>query len=158
MKDIAKLSIDISNFGERVIENVKKAQSDTAYIIQQDAKFFAPVGDGETAGTYRNSIELGETTYDGNTIKTQIYTQAIVTSELGGEYNLGRLLEEGTSPHDIYPVNKPLLKWQNANGEWRSARYVHHPGTVAQPHFLPALNKNIALYKSNISKAIKEAK
>ena len=158
MKHISQLSVDLSKFGERVIENVKKAQSDTAYIIQQDVKFLAPVGDGETAGAYRESIELGETTYENGTIKTQIYTQAIVTSELGGRYNLGQLLEEGTSPHDIYPVNKPLLKWQNANGEWRSAPYVHHPGTDAQPHFLPALNKNVALYKSNIDRAVKEAK
>ena len=154
MKSIARLEIDLSKFGERVIENVKKAQSDTAYVIQQDAKFFAPVD----TGTYRESIELGETTYENGTIKTQIYTHAIVTSELGGEYNLGRLLEEGTSPHDIYPVNKTMLSWQNANGEWRYARYVHHPGTVAQPHFLPALQKNVYLYKSNINKAVKEAK
>ena len=158
MKSIAQLEIDLSKFGERVIENVKKAQSDTAYAIQQDVKFFAPVGDGETAGTYRESIELGETTYDGGVIKTSVYTGAIVTSQLGGEYNLGRLLEEGTSPHDIYPVNKPLLKWKNAKGEWRSAAYVHHPGTDAQPHFLPALQKNVYLYKSNIDKAVKEAK
>lgn len=154
MKHISQLGVDLSKFGERVIENVKNAQSDTAYVIQQEVKFLAPVDTGK----YRKTIELGETILENDIIKTEVYTNATVTSELGGEYNLGQLLEEGTSPHDIYPVNKHMLKWQNAKGEWRSAYYVHHPGTVSQPHFLPALNKNIALYKSNITKAIKEAK
>lgn len=152
MKNIASLSVDISKFGDRVIDNLIKAQSNTAYVVQQDAKFLAPVD----SGAYRDSIELGETTYDGNVIRTSVYTDATVSDFFGNTYNLGKLLEEGTRPHKIEPVRANVLHFKKG-GEDVFAKYVFHPGTVAQPHLLPALNRNIALYKANIRKAIKEA-
>lgn len=153
MKDIASLSVDISKYGERVIDNLIKAQSNTAYVVQQDAKYLAPVNTGK----YRNSIQLGETKYDGNTITTEVYTDATVYTSEGVAYNLGRLLEEGTSPHLIEPVKAKYLHFR-IMGEDIFVKRVNHPGTVAQPHMIPALQKNIALYKSNIRKALKEAK
>ncbi|MBR4486117.1 HK97 gp10 family phage protein [bacterium] len=152
MKNIESLSVDISKYGERVIDNLIKAQSDTAYVIQQEAKYLAPVNTGK----YRDSIQLGETTYDGNNIKTQVYTEASVISSNGNTYNLGQLLEEGTSPHIIEPVNAKVLHFQ-IMGEDIFIKRVYHPGTISQPHFIPALQKNVALYKSNIRKAMKEA-
>ena len=157
MKNIARLSVDISKFGDRVIDNLIKAQSNTGFVIQQDTKFLAPEG----TGRYKESIQLSETVYDGNSIKTSIYTDATVTAKAtGNTYNLGRLLEEGTSPHEIRAVEKDGLFWgkYDENGNPIIVKKVLHPGMVAQPHFLPALQKNIALYKSNIAKAIREAK
>lgn len=154
MKSIDRLSVDILAFGNKAIDNIIKAQSNTAYVIQQDAKNLAP----ENTGAYKESIELGETQVNNGVITTSVYTDATVTTLSGTSYNLGRLLEEGTTPHDIYPVKKSVLKWTNFNGEARFAKYVHHPGTIAQPHFLPALNMNRALYVENIRKAVKEAK
>ena len=152
MKDIVSLSVDISKYGDRVIDNLIKAQSNTAYVVQQDAKYLAPVDTGK----YRDSIELGETTFDGSVIKTSVFTKATVYTMSGASYNLGRLLEEGTSPHLIEPVNSEYLHFK-IMGEDIFTKRVQHPGTVAQPHMIPALQKNVALYKSNIRKAIKEA-
>lgn len=156
MKKIERLSADISKYGERLIANLIKAQSDTAYVIQQDAKFFAP----EDTGAYAETIQVSETTFDGDIIKTSVYTDATVTAKASGTtYNLGKLLEEGTSPHEIRAVEKEGLFWgkYDDNGNPIIVKKVLHPGTIAQPHFIPALQKNVALYKSNIKKAIKEA-
>lgn len=153
MKNIARLSVDISKFGDRVIDNLIKAQSNTGFVIQQDTKFLAPEG----TGRYKESIQLSETVYDGNSIKTSIYTDATVSDSRGNTYNLGELLEHGTRPHLIEPYKANVLHFTKG-GKDIFAKYVFHPGTPEQPHFLPALQKNIALYKSNIAKAIREAK
>ena len=157
MKNIESLSVDLKNFGDKVIQNLINAQRDTANQIREDAYNMAPVDTGK----YRESIKVSETTYDGSTIKTSVYTDATVTALASGNtYNLGKLLEEGTSPHEIRAVNAGGLFWgaYDDNGKPIIVKSVQHPGTVSQPHFIPALNKNRALYKSNISKAIKEAK
>lgn len=153
MKDINRLSVDILNFGNRAIDNIVKAQSDTAYVIQQDAKNLAP----ENTGAYKESIELGETQVNNGVISTSVYTDATVTTLSGTSYNLGRLLEEGTRPHEIRATNAQALHF-TIMGNDVFVKSVFHPGIVAQPHFLPALNMNRALYYDNIRKAIKEAK
>ena len=159
MKNIYSLNVDLVNFSNKVIENIKNAQSNTAYVIQQDVKYFAP----DDKGIYKQSIQLGETTYDGSTIKTSVYTDATVSAKSNGNtYNLGMLLETGTDPHAIpnawgkgytYGYTGPDGRYHKGtmDPDW-------HPGSIPQPHFLPALNRNIALYKNNIKKAVKEAK
>ena len=153
MKDINRLSVDILNFGNRAIDNIIKAQSDTAYVIQQDAKNLAP----DDTGAYKESIELGETQVNNGVITTSVYTDATVTTLSGTSYNLGRLLEEGTRPHEIRATNAQALHF-TIMGNDVFVKSVLHPGTIAQPHFLPALNMNRALYVENIRKAVKEAK
>lgn len=153
MKSIDRLSVDILNFGNRAIDNIVKAQSNTAYVIQQDAKNLAP----EDTGAYKESIELGETQVNNGVITTSVYTDATVTTLSGTSYNLGRLLEEGTRPHEIRATNAQALHF-TIMGNDVFVKSVLHPGTIAQPHFLPALNMNKALYLDNIRKAVKEAK
>ena len=158
MKNIASLSVDISNYGDRVIDNLMKAQSNTGYVVQQDAKYFAPVNTGK----YKSSIKLGETRYEKGVIKTEVYTDATVQTKAGVIYNLGYLLENGTLQHAIpnawgkgytfgYTDEKGIHHKGTMDPDW-------HPGTPEQPHFIPALQKNVASYKSNIRKAMKEAK
>ena len=153
MKSIDRLSVDILNFGNRAIDNIVKAQSDTAYVIQQDAKNLAP----ENTGAYKESIELGETQVNNGIITTSVYTDATVYTLSGTAYNLGRLLEDGTRPHEIRATNAQALHF-TIMGNDVFVKSVLHPGTIAQPHFLPALNMNRALYVENIRKAVKEAK
>lgn len=153
MKSIDKLSVDILNFGNRAIDNIVKAQSNTAYVIQQDAKFLAP----ENTGAYKESIELGETQVNNGVITTKVYTDATVYTLGGTSYNLGRLIEEGTTPHEIKAINAQALHFK-IMGNDVFAKSVFHPGIIAQPHFLPALNMNRTLYVENIRKAVKEAK
>lgn len=152
MKDIASLSVDISKYEERVIDNLIKAQRSTAKDLLKDVKLSAPVN----TGAYRDSIQMSETTYDGNTIRTSVYTDAMVYDSLGRGYNLGELIETGTRPHLIEPVRKQVLKF-TIDGQTIFASHVFHPGTVANPHFKLSLQKNIPLYEFNIRKAIKEA-
>ena len=152
MKDIAKLSVFLDKFTDKVIKNVAKAQQDTAKEIWQDVVNNAPVD----TGNYIASIKVGDTIKEGNTIKTEIYTNASVSTLNGKTYNLGYLLENGTSPHLILPVNAKMLHFV-INGEDVFTKKVNHPGTIAQPHFKPALDKNINTYLNNIAKAVKEA-
>ena len=152
MKNIASLSVDISKYGDRVIDNLIKAQRDTAKDLLKDVKAEAP-----GKGAYRDSIQMSDTTYDGNTIRTSVYTDATVSDSLGREYNLGKLIEYGTRPHLIEPAKKQVLKF-TIDGKTVFASHVFHPGTAENPHFQRALQKNIALYNFNIRKAIKEAK
>ena len=152
MRNIANLSVDISNYGDRVIDNLIKAQRDTARDLLKDVKLSAPVN----TGAYRDSIQMSDTTFDGDTIRTSVYTDATVVDSVGREYNLGELIEYGTRPHLIEPARKQVLKF-TIDGQTIFASHVFHPGTVANPHFQLSLQKNIPLYEFNIRKAMKEA-
>lgn len=153
MKNIASLSVDISKYGDRVIDNLIKAQRSTAKDLFKDVKLSAPVN----TGAYRDSIQMSDTVYDGSKITTSVYTVATVSDSLGREYNLGELIEYGTRPHLIEPAKKQVLKF-TIDGKTIYATHVFHPGTVANPHFKLSLQKNIPLYEFNIRKALKEAK
>jgi len=152
MKDIASLSVDISKYGERVIDNLIKAQRETAKDLLKDVKVRAPVN----TGAYRDSIQMSETTFDGNVIRTSVYTDATVVDSAGRAYNLGELIEYGTRPHLIEPVREQYLKF-TIDGKTIYASHVFHPGTVANPHFKLALEGIKPLYEFNIRKALKEA-
>lgn len=152
MRNIANLSVDISKYGDRVIDNLIKAQRDTARDLLKDVKLSAPVN----TGAYRDSIQMSDTTFDGDTIRTSVYTDATVVDSVGREYNLGELIEYGTRPHLIEPARKQVLKF-TIDGQTIFASHVFHPGTVANPHFQLSLQKNIPLYEFNIRKAMKEA-
>lgn len=152
MKDISKLSAYLHKFTDQVIENVVKAQSETARQVWEDVVNTAPMD----TGGYVSSIKVSQTEKKGNTITTEIYTDATVSTLGGATYNLGYLLENGTSPHLIEPVNSNVLHFQ-IGGEDIFTKRVHHPGTIAQPHFQPALDKNRQTYLENIRKAVKEA-
>lgn len=152
MKDINKLSTYIDKFTKQVIENVSKVQQETAKTIWEDVVNNAPMNTGE----YVSSIKVSPTEKKGNTIRTEIYTDATVSTLGGKTYNLGYLLENGTSPHLIEPVNAKMLHFV-IGGQDIFAKRVNHPGTKAQPHFKPALDKNRRAYKENIRRAVKEA-
>ncbi len=158
MKSIDRLSVDLLAFGNKVIDNVVKAQSDTAYVIQQDAKYLAP----ENTGAYKESIELGETQVNNGVITTSVYTDATVTTLSGTSYNLGKILEYGTAPHAIPNAwgKGYTFGYVGKDGEYHKGTMDPdwHPGSISRPHFLPALRKNEALYYDNIRKAVKEAK
>lgn len=154
MKNIESLSVDISKYCDKVIDNLIKAQRDTAKQLHNDIINDSP----SRTGAYKESIKLSDTVYENNRIATSIYTDAMVYDSAGRGYNLGSIIEYGTKPHTIEPAKKNFLKWKDENGKWRFAKIVFHPGTAENPVFQRNLQKNIALYKSNIAKALKEAK
>lgn len=168
MKNIARLNIDISNFGNKVIDNLIKAQKETAEKVWEDVKNLAP----SKVGKYAESIKVSDTELKNNVISTHIYTD--LQSEDG--YYIGRMIEYGTGIYALQPhightktfidskyhywyvpassVDRQIGAKKIINGR---LFYIARPQR-AKPHFIPALQKNISLYHSNISKAIKEAK
>lgn len=168
MKNIARLNIDISNFGNKVINNLINAQKETAVQIWKDVKSLAP----SKTGKYADSIKVSDTELKNDVIRTYIYTD--LQSEDG--YYIGRMIEYGTGIYALQPhightktfidskyqfwyvpassVDRPIGRKIIIDGK---EFYIAKP-QVAKPHFIPSLQKNISLYHENISKAIKEAR
>lgn len=153
MKNIETLHIDISNLGDKIIDNLIKAQRTTAEDLLKDVRYLAP----KKTGVYKDSIQISDTKYENDHITTSVYTDAMVYDSACRGYNLGKLIEYGTRPHSIEPAHAQCLKFE-INGQTIYASHVFHPGTTANPHFQMALQRNIPLYHLNIGKAIKEAK
>ena len=168
MKHIARLNVDISNFGNRVINNLINAQKETAKQVWKDVKSLAP----SKVGKYAESIKASDTELKNDVISTRIYTD--LQSEDG--YYIGRMIEYGTGIYALQPhightktfilsqyhfwyvpatsVDRQIGKKIIIDGK---EFYIARP-QVAKPHFLPALHKNVALYHENIKKAVKEVK
>ena len=167
MKKLERLEIDFDNFSKKLIQNLMKAESDTAQSIWNDVILNAPVDTGE----YVSSISVDEPVYKDNTITT------VIGSDLKTEdgYFLGRMLENGIG---IYALEEhigktktfiesgyrywylPVEKAKKALGKpitlYGKEYYVMH-AQPAKPHFTPAYNSNVRLRRENISKAIKES-
>ena len=146
MKAIAQVGVDLDKFTDRLKNNLKQAQRNTAERIWEHLSVNANM----KTGAFIASIQIGNTEEDGDTIKTFIGSDLTVTSKAGDSYNLGQLLETGTMPHAI----PNAFGW----GENFGIDPNFHPGMRAYNNYRNALNDNIAVYKENISKAIKEAK
>lgn len=156
MKDFRKLTKDLENLKTRVLNNVKEAHRETAEEMWETVVQNAPYNTGE----YIASIKLGDTEDTGTSFKTMVYTDLVVGPAIstGKSYNLGFLLETGTDPHAIpnafdwgriYGYDSEMYK-RTLDPNW-------HPGTVAQPHFHPALQYAKEIQKDKIRKAVKEA-
>lgn len=154
MKDISQLSVDLSKILSKLPKELVKANEETAEAIWEDVVSNAPM----RTGNYISSIEVKPTKASSKKISTEISTDLEVQTKAGDGYNLGFLLETGTDPHaipnafgwgDIYGYDSPQYE-RTLSPDW-------HPGTIARPHWLPALEKNEATYLANIKKAIEEA-
>lgn len=150
MKNLNQLSKDLEEMENKIIKRLVEVQRQSAYDICMDAKKLAP----KETGRYADSIVVGDTVIENYVMTTRIYSDAKVVSLSGNEYLLGFLLENGTAPHMIYPINAEYLHFL-IDGEDIYAKKVHHPGFVAMPHFIPALNANKCRYESNIKKAVR---
>lgn len=97
MKAIAQVGVDLDKFTDRLKNNLKQAQRNTAERIWEHLSVNANM----KTGAFIASIQIGNTEEDGDTIKTFIGSDLTVTSKVGNSYNLGQLLETGTMPHAI---------------------------------------------------------
>ena len=156
MRLIEQFNVDINKLSNRVIRRVKKAQQEAAQKICKDIKKRAPVN----TGVYRDSIKVSETYMLYNKIRTRIYSALT----LGGNnptwqrVPLASIIENGTKPHYITPRNpEGVLRWEDENGV-HYAKWVWHPGTIANPHWQRALLWNRDYYRKKINKAIKGKK
>ena len=150
MKTLNDLARRFEEWANSIDENVEKAQQETAQRIWEDVVDNAPLKTGE----YVSSIQVYPTENNGHEISTFIGSDLTVgpAKSNGKSYNLGYLLENGTLPHDIYPVDSNYLVFE-IEGKKIFAKHVYHPGTTAQPHYALALEKNKELFKDNIKVA-----
>ena len=167
MKNVKNLSTDLDKFVQKLERNLMKAQSDTAEKIQEDAK----KNMGVSGGKYVESIKKGDTKKEKSKITTEVYTD--LKSKDG--YLIGRMIEHGTGIYALEPhightktffesgfqywyvpaneVDRPLGKTIVIDG----IEFYIAKAQKPKPHWKPALDMNINLYKENIRKAVKES-
>lgn len=145
MKSINELSNFFDRFGNKIINNLKEAQNQTAEDILNELHQNANIDTGE----WRSAIYRTPTQVIGDSIETSILSNTLVTSKSGKSYNLAKLLEYGTSPHAI----PNAFGW----GEEFGTEPDFHPGMIAYNNFHNAMVNNELAYKDRISQAVKES-
>lgn len=148
---------NLADFLEKKADNIDKVfvkiNDIVAKKVYNDIIQNAPMG----KRVYRASIKIYPTTIENSRITTFIGSDLLVgpTKWTGGNvYNLGYLLEHGTFEHAIpnawgkgfyygYTDEKGVFHKGTLDKDW-------HPGSIAQPHYQIALEKNKKFYKDNI--------
>lgn len=156
MKEISSLPGDLTKLKKRIIKNLIKAQEETAQRMKEDA---VQIISTHGTGAYSKTIQVSKTKINSSKIQTKIFTNYTVQAKSNGNvYNLGMLLENGTLNHAIpNAFNWGVIYGYDSYMYKRTLSKDWHPGSVAVPHFRPALNKNKTEYKNLIRKAIKES-
>lgn len=167
MKNINELGKDLSGFQKRLEEQLIKKQKETAEQIKKDVIKHL----GHSSGKYVDSIQVSNTEKKDGVIKTNIYTD--LKSKDG--YFIGRMVENGTGIYALEPhigytntfkmseyqywyvpaeeVDRPIGKVILIDGVEFYVAKAQKP----KPHWKPALEEDIEVYKKNISQAVKGA-
>jgi len=159
MRDISEMATVLTNKLDQKLEKLKQAQRDTAKQIWEDTVNEAPM----TEGNYLSSIQISDTEFKSDVIKTSVFSDLLVGGDIPKWQNvpLAAFMEWGTGPlgesTNDYPHGYPYT----TDAPWNFIAQMQYEqtgtwGMEARPHFYPALQKNIALYKENIRKALKE--
>ena len=159
MRDISEMATVLTNKLDKKLDKLKQAQRDTAKVIWEDTVNEAPTEEDD----YMSSIQISDTKEEKDVIKTSVFSDLLVGGDIPKWQNVpvAAFLEWGTGPlgeatndyqHGYpYTTDEPwnfIAQMQfEQTGTW---------GMAARPHFYPALQKNIALYKDNLRKALKE--
>ena len=152
MKNIDTLSKDFEKWADKLTNNLIKAHDETADDILNELKMNVNWNTGE----FCESIKRTPTMEINGVLVTGIGSNMEVVSSNGKRYKLGQLLEYGTSPHLIEPVNSKYLVFE-IDGRKIFTKRVNHPGTVAYNNYANALHNNEQRHRERISNAIKEA-
>ena len=157
MRDITEMATVLTDKLEQKLEKLKQAQRDTAKQIMEDTVANAP-----QSADYTSSIKLSDTEEEKDIIKTSVFSDLTVWWERKSmNIPLAAFLEWGTGPlgesSNDYPHGYPYT----TDKPWNLATEIQLEltgtwGMSARPHFYPALQKNIALYKDNLRKALRE--
>ena len=158
MRDISEMATVLTNNLEQKLEKLKQAQRDTAKVIWEDTVNEAPI----TEDNYISSIQVSDTKEEKDIIKTSVFSDLTVWWERKSMHiPLSAFLEWGTGPlgedTNTYEHGYPYTTDAPWNIEsWMQMQETGTWGMMARPHFYPALQKNIALYKDNLRKALRE--
>lgn len=158
MKDISEMANVLTNRLEEKLEKLKQAQRDTAKVIWEDTVNESPLKTGD----YTSSIQISETELKDDVIKTSVYSDLkVFWAKKSINIPLSAFLEWGTGPigedSNTYEHGYPYT----TDVPWNFATQLQYDlmgtwGMPARPHFYPALQKNISLYKENLRKAMKD--
>jgi len=175
MKTINELARSLEEKANKFVdEKVEKALQKTAQNIYDDVVSFAPGN-----GRYKESIKIYPIEKDNKKMSVFIGSDLMVgptkwgpttdpwlgggysnNAPAGTRYNLGYLLEHGTYEHAIPNAFGLGFYWSftSKNGTFHKGTLDEnwHPGTLAQPHYSIALEKNKKLFKDNIKLAWRE--
>jgi len=153
MKSLDDLVKRFEQWQKDVDNKVMEAQEKTAQQVWEDIIAYAPTKTGE----YISSITIEGPIKDNNVIKSFIGSDMKVgpTKWTGGKsYLLGYLLENGTFEHAIPNAfgRGFTYGYTDAMGRYHKGTLDKdwHPGSIAQPHYALAVEKNRKLYKDNI--------
>ena len=159
MREISEMATVLTNKLEQKLEKLKEAQRETAKAIWEDTVNEAPM----TEGNYISSIQVSDTKEEKDVIKTSVFSDLLVGGTIPKWQNvpLAAFMEWGTGPlgesSNDYPHGYPYT----TDAPWNFIAQMQYEqtgtwGMEARPHFYPALQKNVALYKENLRKALKE--
>ena len=154
MKDIQDLSKDLQKWEKELVNNLIEAQDEVANEIWQEIYQNANSNTGQfKLSIYKTPTELNS---DG-IIETGFGSNDWVISSSGKMYNLGWLLETGTSPHLIEPVPPNKTLHFVIDGKDVFTKRVNHPGTIAYNNFENAINNNHEEYRQKLKEAINKS-
>lgn len=175
MKSFNDLAKDLEKKANNFVNNqVEKALKKTAQNIYDDLMYLAPGN-----GPYKESIKIYPIEKDNEKMSIFIGSDLMVgptkwgpttdpylgggysnNAPAGTRYNLGYLLEHGTYEHAIPNAFGLGNYWSftDNNGTFHKGTLEEsfHPGTIAQPHYSIALEKNKNLLINNIKVAWRE--
>ena len=158
MKTLNDLANMLDNWANKIDEKAEKGLEKTAQQVWEDVVENAPMGE---TGNYISSIRIFPMEKQNNEMSIFIGSDMTVgpTKWTGAKvYNLGYLFEHGTFEHAI-PNAFDLgfyYGFTDSHGKFHKGTLDKnwHPGTIAQPHYSLAIEKNKKLFKDNIMKEI----
>src|SRR5574344_1801563 len=96
MRDISEMATVLTNKLEQKLEKLKEAQRDTAKVIWEDTVNNAPMSNGG----YISSIQLSDTEFKSDVIKTSVFSDLLVGGTIPKWQNvpLAAFMVWGTGP------------------------------------------------------------
>lgn len=174
MKSINSLAEMLDKWADKIDEKAQKGLEKTAEHVWEDVVENAPMGTGNYVSSIRIypiekkddelSIFIGSDLMVGPTIHGPSIEPGnpgkgmSKNAPAGTMYNLGYLLEHGTYEHAIPNAFGLGNYWSftSKDGTFHKGTLESdfHPGTIAQPHYSLAIEKNKKLFKDNILKEV----
>lgn len=158
MRDIKEMAFVLSSKLDEKLKKLEQAQKDTANQIWEDTIADAPLN----AGEYISSIKVSDTEFKNDVLTTSVYSDLLVFwKKKNINVPLAAFLEWGIGPLGEVSNTFPHGYSYTTDAPWDYATQMQFEltgtwGREARPHFYPSLQKNVALYKENIRKALKE--
>ena len=128
--DISDLIARLDRFSQRALTEVPKK---IIKVFTTESEITKERMSSVGTGAFAQSLVISTDTTD-NHYTAEFYSVMEVRARgSGAAYNLGYLLENGVSPHDIFPTGDWKLRfWSNKSHRVIETDYVEHPGFASK--------------------------